>query len=324
MKVVIAGSSGFIGSNLAAKLMAEGHEVIGLDIVAPKYFKPTTFIKVDLSESFDIVEEIYASYLPDVEDSYLSDVDEFYCLACCMGGMGYIGDEAAHGYDIAIGSTKIVSNVIDLCRINKVKKVFFSSSACVYNQQFQSGENSVSLSEEMAYPAYPDLLYGWQKLFAEKMFLASGLNVRIARFHNIFGKWGTYDGGKEKAPAAIMRKIIQSKEGGEIEIWGDGTAQRSFLHIDECLIGVHKLMASEYRQPINIGSDNIISIKWLANLAMSIAQKRLSIKYVDGNVGVQSRNSDNTLCQQVLNWKPEKPLSYGMSLLYDWLKEQIG
>lgn len=307
MKVLILGSSGFIGSNLSAKLQSEGHAVTGIDIVAPIYNIPNNFYLSDLRYDYDLF-------------SIQNKFDEIYILACLMGGMGYIGDEKKYGYDIAIGSTQIITNVLDWCKKYQPKaKIFYSSSACVYNQDLQTESNVVALQEKDAIPANPDLLYGWQKLYAEKMMLASGLNVRIARFHNIFGKWGTYDGGKEKAPAALCRKVAMATHGDEIEVWGNGLQTRSFLHIDECLEGVEKLMASDYKNPLNIGSDELISINDLARMIIRISGKDLGIKNIDGNVGVQGRNSDNTLCEMVLNWKPNKPLYYGMELLYHWI-----
>jgi len=254
--------------------------------------------------------------------AFSPDIEEAYCLACLMGGMGYIGDEEAHGYDIAVGSTQIITNFIEFARMYDVKKVFYSSSACVYNQSLQEKADAVALKESDAVPAWPDLLYGWQKLYSEFMFMASGLDYRIARFHNVFGKWGVYDGGKEKAPAAMVRKAIIAKDGGEIEVWGPGYQTRSFLHIDEALEGVERLMASDYKKPINIGSDELVTINMLAKMAIDISGKELTIKNVSGNVGVMGRNSDNTLIQEVLGWKPSQPLRIGMGKLYSWIEKQ--
>lgn len=312
-RILIAGSSGFIGSNLVDRLQKIGYYVIGADIIEPVYSQPNEFYNIDLRSqewSNKLIEKT-------------KDVDEAYCLACLMGGMGFIGDELKYGYDIAIGSTQIITNVIDLCRINNVNKVFFSSSACVYNQDLQMKSNVTALKESDAIPANPDLLYGWQKLYAEKMFEASGLDVRIARFHNIFGKWGTYDGGKEKAPAALCRKIAMAKDGDEIEVWGDGTQTRSFLHIDECLEGVERLMRMNYKKPLNIGSDELISINDLAKMVIEISGKNLSIKNVEGNVGVKGRNSDNSLIYSTLGWEPSAPLRAGMEKLYSWVSKQV-
>lgn len=310
--ILVVGSSGFIGSNLVAKLESEGHYVTGVDIVEPKYFQPTIFQLIDFRSEIE-VNTLYSPFV----------FDEAYCLACLMGGMGMIGDEKKYGYDITIGSTQIVSNFIQYCKRNKIPKVFYSSSACVYNQDLQKDNDNVSLKESDAIPANPDLLYGWQKLFSEKMFAASGLNVRIARFHNIFGEYGTYDGGKEKAPAAIVRKVCMAKDGNEIEIWGDGTQKRSFLYIQECLGGVEKLMNSDYAKPLNIGSDEPISINDLAKMMIGISGKKLTIKNIEGNVGVQNRNSNNELIEEKLAWKPTQKLEVGMRFLYNWVNSQI-
>jgi len=312
-RVLVTGSSGFIGSNLVAKLEKEGCHVTGMDIEEPKYYKPTRFIQIDLRN-------YWREY--NVDELFWG-IDEAYCLACLMGGMGYIGDEEKYGYDIAIGSTQIVTNFIDLCKKIGAKKIFYSSSACVYNQNLQTDSNVVALKESDAIPASPDLLYGWQKLFAEKMFEASGMDVRIARFHNIFGKWGTYDGGKEKAPAALCRKVAMAKDGDEIEVWGTGLQTRSFLHIDECLEGVERLMNSDYKKPLNIGSDELISINSLAHMVISISGKKLTVKNVDGIVGVMGRNSDNELCEDELKWRPTISLRYGISKLYSWVNKQV-
>lgn len=313
-RILVAGSSGFIGSNLVAKLKGEGHFVVGVDIETPKYSIPDEFIRWDMRtdwrDSF-------------IVDEMVTGVDEAYCLACLMGGMGYIGDEEKYGYDIAVGSTQIIVNFIDLCKVFKVGKIFYSSSACVYNQELQTSSDVVALKERDAIPASPDLLYGWQKLYAEFMFMASGMDIRIARFHNIFGKWGTYDGGKEKAPAAMCRKVALAKDGDEIEVWGTGDQTRSFLHIDECLEGVERLMNSDYKKPLNIGSDELISINNLANMVIYLSGKKLKIKNIDGVVGVQGRNSDNTLIKEVLGWSPTQRLRVGMEKLYSWVNKMV-
>ncbi len=313
-RILVCGSSGFIGSNMVSFFQKEGHYVIGVDIELPKYSTPDKFIKWDMRQDWHVY----------CESGEISDgVDEAYCLSCLMGGMGYIGDEEKYGYDIAIGSTEIVINFISLCKWFSIPKIFYSSSACVYNQNLQMNDDVIALRESDAIPAFPDLLYGWQKLYAEKMFQASGLNIRIARFHNIFGQWGTYDGGKEKAPAALCRKIARAKDGDEIEVWGSGTQTRSFLYISECLEGVYRLMNSDYKEPINIGSDELISINDLAKMIIEISGKKLTIKNIDGNVGVQGRNSDNTLIEEVLNWCPTESLKNGIEKLYQWINLNV-
>lgn len=311
MKILVVGSSGFIGSNLVDKLQKLGHYVIGADIELPRYSKPDEFHHSD----FRIEAEAAKAFSP--------DIDEAYCLACLMGGMGYIGDEEKHGYDIAIGSTQIVTNFIEFARMYDVKKVFYSSSACVYNQNLQTDSNVVALKEYTAIPASPDLLYGWQKLYAEKMFEASGLNVRVARFHNVFGKWGSYDNGKEKAPAALIRKTCVAQDGGEVEVWGTGYQTRSFLHIDEALEGVERLMGSNYAKPLNIGSDELVTINQLAEMVIEISGKKVIVKNVPGIVGVQGRNSDNELIYSTLGWRPTERVYEGLKKTYDWIDKQI-
>jgi len=315
-KVFVAGSSGFIGGHLVKALKEKGFYVIGADIVMPKYEQPDKFYLRDLRYQQNcslIFEE--------------NDINDVYLLACLMGGMGYIGADE-HAFDIVTGSTQIVANIVDLCVKYEVDKMFYSSSACVYNMNLQEDMECKSLKESDAYPAMPDLPYGWQKLFSEQICesarLSKGLNVRVARFHNIFGELGVYDGGKEKAPSAIARKVAMAKDGDEIEIWGTGLQKRSFLHINECLEGVFRLMDSEYSQPINIGSDESVMINQLAKMVIKISGKDLKIKNVESNfVGVQCRNSDNTLIQEQLNWKPTKTLYEGLEKLYFWVNQQV-
>lgn len=308
--ILIIGSSGFIGTNLAKKLESEGHFVTGIDIVYPNYYKPKKFYPRDMRfEGEDVFQN--------------NEYSEIYNLHCLMGGMGFIGDEKKYGYEIGVGSTQMIINSIEWAKKYQPQaKVFYSSSACVYNQFLQESENVVALKESDAIPAAPDLLYGWQKLYAEKMFMASGLDVRIARFHNIFGEYGTWDGGKEKAPAALCRKVAMAKDGSEIEVWGDGLQTRSFLYIDECLDGVSKMMNSFYNKPLNIGSDELISINDLAKMVIDISGKKLEIKNVFGNVGVRGRNSDNRLVCEKIGWKPSQPLRTGIEKLYTWVSLQ--
>jgi GDP-D-mannose 3', 5'-epimerase len=312
--VVVTGSSGFIGGHLVRKLMKEGHTVIGVDIVEPKYEVPDYFHQYDLRNQ----------KLADWAIGEFLKVDEVYNLACLMGGMGFIGDESK-SYDIMVGSSLIVANILNACVKYKVRKIFYSSSACVYNESHQWSPESRSLKEDDCYPASPDLTYGWQKLFSEQMHESarSKTKIRVARFHNIFGPEGVYDGGKEKAPAALCRKISQAKDGDEIEVWGDGKQTRSFLYIDECLKGVEKLMESEYQFPLNIGSDYSISINDLAKLIIKISGKKLTIRNIEGNQGVRGRNSDNTLVKNVLGWAPDSNLEDGLRKLYSWVDAQV-
>lgn len=324
--VLVCGSSGFIGGHLVKRLREEGHYVIGADIEAPLYTEAHKFYQWDLRVQ-NLVEGIF----------HENRIHEVYQLAADMGGAGYVFT-GEHDADIMHNSAQINLNIAKMCVLHKVEKVFYSSSACMYPQEFQNwhkdGVISVhqnkppldcSLKESQAYPANPDSEYGWEKLFSERLFLAYarnyGLNVRIARFHNIFGPEGTYKGGKEKAPAAICRKVAESDT--EIEIWGDGEQTRSFLYIDECVEGVRRLMHSDFTGPVNIGSDEMVSINELAKMVMEIAHKDLTIKHIPGPTGVRGRNSDNALIFNKLGWKPWKPLREGLADTYHWINKQI-
>lgn len=314
--IVVTGSSGFIGGHLVRKLKNEGHLVIGVDIEEPKYTQPDIFYQHDLRRQL-FAEAIFKGNIK---------IHEVYNLACLMGGMGYIGDESK-SYDIMVGSSLIVANVLSAAVKHGVDKIFYSSSACVYNQEHQEIEDPLPMDEYMAYPAFPDLVYGWQKLFGEQMNQAVGktfaTEIRIARFHNIFGTEGVWDGGKEKAPAALCRKVAMAKNGDEIEVWGDGNQTRSFLYIDECLEGVQRLMDSDCRLPLNIGSDYSISINDLAKLIIKISGKKLTIRNIEGNQGVRGRNSNNTFIKETLGWAPDSNLEYGIIKLYSWINKQV-
>ena len=224
-------------------------------------------------------------------------------------------------------SATINLNIVDIAAKIGVKKIFYSSSACIYPEYNQMDANNPKCSEGSAYPAEPDSEYGWEKLFSERMYLAyhrnNGLSVRIARFHNVFGPEGTWEGGREKAPAAIARKVAETPNGGEIEMWGDGNQTRSFLYIDECLKGVRKLMDSEFTGPVNIGSEEMITINGLAEMCMDILGKKITIKHIDGPLGVRGRNSDNDLIREKLRWAPVEPLRVGMEILCKWIEEKI-
>jgi nucleoside-diphosphate-sugar epimerase len=320
MKIIlVTGSSGFIGGHLVKYLQSKGNYVIGADIEYPKYEKPNLFYKADLRNQQAtkmIFQEAYDN----------QPIEEVYDLACLMGGMGYIGDKS-HSYDVMVGSTQIVANIIECCVNYKVKKTFYSSSACVYNMYKQETTDNVSLKEEYAYPAMPDLVYGWQKLQSEIMYQSAnqqhGLDIRIARFHNIFGEQGTWDGGKEKYPAAICRKVAQAKDGDTISIWGDGLQTRSFLHITDCITGIMKLMDSNCTESLNIGSDELVSINDVAEMVIKISGKKIKIEHdLTKPQGVRGRNSENTKILEKLGWKPESKFIDGITKTYNWVNKQ--
>ena len=313
-RVLILGAGGFIGGHLACKLKKQGCWVRGVDIKKPE------FRNLNIDE-FDLV---------DLRDNYFVrsvidyDIDEVYQLAADMGGAGYVFT-GKNDADIVYNSFMINLNVVREAVRKRVKKVFFSSSACVYPESIQVSTNYVSLKEYYAYPANPDSDYGWEKLISERLYSAFNrnynLDIRIARFHNIFGPYGTYDGGKEKAPAALCRKIAESNN--KIDMWGDGEQVRSFLYIDECLEGIEKLMKSDYKYPINIGSDEAISINNLAKMIIDISGKDIKINHIKGPEGVRNRNSNNELIEEVLSWRTTQPLKIGIEKTYNWIKEQI-
>ena len=326
---LVLGAGGFIGSHLVKRLKAEGYWVRGVDLKYPEFSRTSAddFIICDLCDPKNVekvirLEAYMSNLLPSRGASYpFSDklaFDEVYQLAADMGGAGYIftGENDAN---IMHNSATINLNVAKEATLQKSRKVFYSSSACVYT--------AINCTEDSAYPANPDSEYGWEKLFSERLYTSynrnHGLDVRIARFHNIFGPEGTYTGGKEKAPAALCRKIAEAQDGGEIEIWGDGNQTRSFLYIDECIDGIRRLMDSNYTEPINIGSDEMIAIGDLANKIINISGKSLAIKFVDGPRGVAGRNSNNDLIKSVLDWSPSQPLQNGLVETYSWIANQI-
>jgi GDP-D-mannose 3', 5'-epimerase len=314
-KVLVCGAGGFIGGHLVNRLKAEGCWVRGVDLKQNEYGNQAAdeFIIGDLTD-------------PVVAKKAVENMEEVYQLAADMGGAGYIftGD---HDANVMHNSVLCNAHVLHAAQAAGVKKIFYSSSACMYPEYNQLDPNNPKCSEDSAYPAAPDSEYGWEKLFSERLYLSYqrnyGIQVRIARFHNIFGPQGTYKDGKEKAPAAMCRKVATAAEGGEIEVWGTGTQTRSFLYIDECVEGVRRLMESDFTGPVNIGSEEMISINDFAKMAISISGKKLSIKNIDGPTGVAGRNSDNKLIFEKLGWKPSLSLRAGMEKTYAWINEQV-
>jgi len=314
-RILVNGAGGFIGGHLVKRLKAEGFWVRAVDLKRHEYAEPPAdeFIVGDLREQ-------------DLARVVVDGVDEIYQLAADMGGAGYIFT-GEHDASVMHNSATINLNTLEYGTKAGVKKFFYSSSACIYPEHNQLDPENPECSEGSAYPAAPDSEYGWEKLFSERLYLSYmrnyGVQVRIARFHNIFGPEGTWTGGKEKAPAAICRKVAQASSGGEIEIWGDGLQTRSFLNIDECLEGVRRLMESNFTGPVNIGSDEMVTINHLAELAMDIADKKLTIRHIKGPLGVRGRNSDNRLISEELGWHPTRPLREGLEKTYAWIARQV-
>ena len=323
---LVLGAGGFIGSHLVKRLKKEGYWVRGVDLKKPEFSETAAddFIVGDLRDPSLVSVVMFAPHQESVDDK-ANSFNRVYQLAADMGGAGYIfsGENDAN---VMHNSATINLNVAEEAVRKSVKQVFYSSSACMYPAYNQEDPNNPKCSEDSAYPAAPDSEYGWEKLFSERLFLAYarnyGLNVRIARFHNIYGPEGTWKGGKEKAPAAICRKVITATD-GEIEIWGDGSQTRSFLYIDECLEAVQRLMDSEFQGPVNIGSEEMVTINKLVDIAMSVEGKTLKKNHIDGPLGVRGRNSDNDLIGEKLGWKPNFSLERGLALTYKWIAEQV-
>jgi len=315
-KALVCGAGGFIGGHLVRRLKDEGFWVRGVDLKHHEH-APTAaddFIIGDLRD------QLVCKQITDCA------FDEVYQLAADMGGAGYIFT-GEHDADVMHNSATINLNMLHRVQQTGVGKIFYSSSACIYPAYNQEDPDNPKCSEESAYPAAPDSEYGWEKLFSERLYASYnrnyGIEVRVARFHNIFGILGTWTGGKEKAPAAVCRKVAETPDGGTIEIWGDGMQTRSFLYIDECLEGVRRLVQSDFMGPVNIGSDEMVTINALAEMAMAIAGKRLTIKHIPGPLGVRGRNSDNHLIQEKLDWRPSRPLLEGMEKTYAWIDKQV-
>ena len=326
-KALVLGAGGFIGSHLVKRLKSEGYWVRGVDLKLPDFSSSEAdeFIIGDLRNPSLVSRVLYAPHQLSEQDNKNS-FDEVYQLAADMGGAGYIniGENDA---EVVHNSMLINLNVVREAHKKSIKKIFYASSACVYNEHNQLDPSNPICIEDSVYPANPDSEYGWEKLFSERLYATynrnHGLNVRIARFHNVFGPEGTFYGGKEKAPAAICRKVADSLMDEEIEVWGDGKQTRSFLYIDEAIEGVRRLMESNYMKPINIGSDQIISMNNLTELVIGIADKRAGIKNILGPQGVRGRTSDNTLIKEKLGWSPSQPLEVGLEKTYKWIQSQM-
>lgn len=314
-KILVCGAGGFIGGHLVNRLKSEGNWVRGVDLKENEYGNNNSdeFVLGDLRD-------------PLVAQSVVKGIDEVYQLAADMGGAGYIFT-GEHDADVMNNSALCNLNVLGASQKEGVKKIFYSSSACMYPEYNQMDPNNPKCSEESAYPAAPDSEYGWEKLFSERLYLSYyrnyGIEVRIARFHNIFGPQGTWCGGKEKAPAAMCRKAVEAIDGTSIEVWGDGKQTRSFLFIDECIEAVVRLMESDFTGPVNIGSEEMISINDFANMAIKLSGKRLFINNIEGPTGVRGRNSDNTLLKEKLDWSPSLSLIEGMKKTYIWIDQQV-
>jgi GDP-D-mannose 3', 5'-epimerase len=314
-KALVCGAGGFIGSHLVKRLKLEGYWVRGTDVKLPEFAASAAdeFIQGDLRD-------------PELCKAAVHDVEEVYQLAADMGGAGYVftGD---HDAAIMHSSALINLNMVHASVENKVPQIFYSSSACIYPAHNQEDADNPNCVEHSAYPAAPDSEYGWEKLFSERTYLAyqrnTGIQVHIARFHNIFGPEGTWQGGKEKSPAALCRKVAQASDNEAIEIWGDGMQTRSFLYIDECVEGIRRLMASDFAGPVNIGSEEMISIDDLVRMIMRIAGKNHPINHIAGPLGVRGRNSDNRLIRKTLGWAPSQPLENGIKATYEWIASQV-
>ncbi len=322
----VLGAGGFIGSHMVKRLKQEGYWVRAVDLKHTE-FAPSPadeFIIADLRSKMAVSQVLFAPHQSAAVKDDVNSFDEVYCFAADMGGAGFVFT-GEHDADIMHNSALINLNVAHYASSFGVKKVFYSSSACIYPQHIQEETDNPGLRESDAYPVNPDSEYGYEKIFSERVYQAFhrnyGLNIRIARFHNIFGPEGTWKGGREKAPAAICRKVAEAYT--EVEIWGDGRQTRSFLYIDECIEGVRRLMESDVTEPLNIGSDEMVSINQLAAMTIQISRKELGLTYVDGPQGVRGRNSNNDLIQLHLGWKPSMKLYDGLKKTYDWIFKQV-
>jgi nucleoside-diphosphate-sugar epimerase len=312
-KILVTGAGGFIGHHLVRYLKKKGYWVRGVDIKYPEYSPK------DEADEFLILDlRFLENCLKATEE-----IDEVYTLAANMGGIGFI---SFHNSDVLYDNVCINANMAEAVKQNKVKRLFYSSSACIYPTYKQESPDLVALKESDAYPADPDNEYGWEKLFSKRLYKSYNefYEVRIARFHNIYGPEGTYDGGREKAPAALCRKIALAKDGDFLEIWGDGKQTRSFCYIDDCVQGVYQLMQSDFEEPLNIGSDRLVTMDNMVDIISAPTRKKLQKRYLlDKPQGVRGRNSDNTLCRQILNWEPQVSLEEGLEKTYFWIDGQL-
>ena len=315
-KALVCGAGGFIGSHMVKRLKKEGFWVRGVDLKYPEFAETEAddFVIGDLRE-----QQLCRSVVD-------RRFDEVYQFAADMGGAGFVftGENDA---DIMHNSGLVNLNMLEACYKRNVKRIFYSSSACVYPEYNQMEPDNPNCAEDSVYPAKPDSEYGWEKLFSERLYLSfnrnHGMEVRVARYHNIFGPEGSWCDGREKAPAAICRKVAEAPDGGEIEIWGDGKQTRSFLYVDECLEGTLRFTRSDWTGPVNIGSDEMVTINQLADMAMEIAGKKLSMNHIPGPLGVRGRNSDNRLISEKLGWRPSKSLRDGLEKTYAWIDGQV-
>lgn len=313
---LVLGAGGFIGGHLVKRLKSEGFWVRGVDL---KFHEHAETVADDFVIG-DLRDQAFCRSVID------RNFDEVYQLAADMGGAGYIFT-GEHDADIMHNSATINLNIADIAHKRNIKRTFYSSSACMYPAYNQEDPDNPNCAEDSAYPAAPDSEYGWEKLFSERLFLAYnrnyGLNNRVARYHNIFGPEGTWDGGKEKAPAAICRKVARAKSGDAIEIWGDGLQTRSFLYVDECVEGTLRLTRSNFEGPVNIGSEEMVTINQLVDMVADIAGKKIEKNHIPGPTGVRGRNSDNRLIHEKLDWQPSQTLRAGLEKTYEWIEWQV-